>query len=265
MGAGSVIKGVAPVLSAVPYVGPILSMAATIGGGALEASEAEKQKEQAEKIRNDAKNMKPQAIQDEYLKSLRMDKMAAISGMPALEYDKSQIENNTARTLRSIQESSPSGAATLAAMGAAKALESNSLSDILAKNEAYKANANVTLSNALKGIGGEKQSLQDKMNEMKKDQLRAASGLEAAGTYNKMQGINKILGAAGSTASSLFKQVGDGKDNNDELVKKIMAMIAAQKGGVNTDAQAGASVDANNVWNYQPNITPDYVTAPTAG
>lgn len=261
MGAGNTVSqvgnGIGGVVSMIPgygtLIGGAISGISTLVGGALEASEAEKQKQQAEKVRADALRTQAQKIQPEYLQKLRMDKAAALNGLPGLEYDKSQLNTQSANTARSIRESSPTGAATLAAMSAAKGLENNSLMDILAKNDAYKAKALENLSQTVGGIGGEKQALQDKADAVKMRGLQAASALEAAGTYNKMNGINKILGAVGSTAASLGKT--GGNDSNQSLIEHLVkngideAQAKKIADGYMVNSPLVPTVEQNPEWN----------------
>jgi len=228
-GAGTIVKSISPALSAIPFVGGILSGVGTAVGGALEASEAENQAAEAEKIRAEALKTKPQGIQKEYLQNLNMKKMAAISGLPALEEAKLAFEAKTANNARAIRESSPTGAATLAAMSAAQGLENNSIQELMGKNSIYKADALTELGDTVKGIGGEKQALQNAANLVRKEGLQAASAFDAASTYNKMGGINKILGSATSTLSSLFKNA-DGS-TNEAALKKAISDYMAQNGG----------------------------------
>lgn len=258
---GAAIKSISPALSAIPYVGGILSALGTGIGGALEVGEAKKQAEQAERIRKEALATKPQKIQDEYLKDLRMKTMAAATGLPGLEQAQTAFESQSAKTARAIRESSPSGAATLAAMSAAKGLENSSIQELMGKNAQFKADALYTLGETVKGIGGEKQSLQNSANVIRKEGLQAASAFDAAATYNKQNAINKILATLGSTAATLTKNA-DGT-TNDAMLKKLLAEYMAKNGMTDTaEADSGLKIDPNDIWNYQPNITPDYTTAP---
>lgn len=229
---GNTIGGLASMVPGIGTgIGAAVSGISTLVGGALEASEAEKQKEQPDRVRKAALGTKPQKIQDEYLAKLRMQKMAALSGLPSLPYDVEKLGNQTANTARSIRESSPNGAATLAAMSAAKGLENSSLQDILSKNETYKANELATVANTLGEVGAEKQSLQNKANKIREQGLMAASALDAAGTYNKMEGINKILGAVGSTAASFGKMGANSESGKtDETSAPVDGTVAATSG-----------------------------------
>ena len=258
-GVGGAASGIAGMTGVGSWLAPIIGLGTNLVGGMLEKGEAAKQAAQAQKVRQQALKTKAQAIQPEYLQKLRMDNMAALSGIPGLDIQKQALEAQNANTSRAIRESSPNGAATLAAMAAAKGLENQSLNDLMAKNEAFKANALKEVGETVKGIGAEKQSLQDKADVVKMKGLQAASALDAASTYNKQNAINKMLGAATSTVGALTKNIGG--ENDDAALKKLLqGYLMKQKTGA-TDV----AVDANNVWNYQPNITPDYTTAPTTG
>lgn len=226
--AGSVIKSVSPALSAIPFVGSALSAIGTFAGGMLEQDAAKKQAAQAEKIRQEALRTKAQQLQPEFLQKLKMDEMAALGGIPGLDLHKQALEAKNADTARAIRESSPNGAATLAAMAATKGLENQSLSELMAKNEAYKAGALKDVGETVKGIGGEKQSLQDKADIVKRQGLQAASAFDAASTYNKQNAINKMLGAATSTVGSLTKNI-DANSEDAALRKLLQEYLMKQK------------------------------------
>jgi len=258
-GVGGAASGIAGMTGVGSWLAPLIGLGTNLIGGALEKGEANKQAAQAAKIRQEALRTKAQAIQPEYLKKLRMDEMAALGGIPGLDLHKQALEAKNADTARAIRESSPNGAATLAAMAATKGLENQSLSELMAKNEAYKAGALKDVGETIKGIGGEKQSLQDKADIVKRQGLQAASAFDAASTYNKQNAINKMLGAATATAGSLAKNI-DGNSEDAALKKLLQEYLMKQKTG-----GTEGLVDANNVLNYQPNITSDYTTAPTVG
>lgn len=230
-------------LSSIPIIGGIASAISTGIGGAIEMSEAEKQRKQAEKVRQAALATRAQQIQPEFLQKLKMDEIAAATGLPGLEQEKSALDTNAMNTARAIRETSPNGAATLAAIAASKGLENQSLSDLLAKNEQYRAGAMKEVGNTLQGIGGEKQSLQDKADAVKRAGLQAASGLEAAATYNKMNALNKIFGGVSSTASFLGKNVG-GNVNLQKLIQQYLSQQDTSSLGANA-ALAGANTGSD--------------------
>jgi len=246
---GKVIKNISPMLSAIPVVGSFLSGIGTVFGGAIEADSAARQKSQAEKVRNYALQSKAQEMQSEYGKHLRLKEMAALSGLPGLQQHQQALEAQGADTARAIRESS-NGAATLAAIVATQGLQNQSLSDIMAKNEAYKSDALKDVGSALLGIGGEKQSLQDKADAVKRQGLQAASAFDAASTYNKMGGINKILGALTSTAGSLTKNAGeDNKASNDALINKMLQDYLAKNQTSTTSLDPSA---VNSMFSQHP-------------
>ena len=249
-GVGTGLKTVSPILNAVPFVGGILSGVGTAVGGLLESDAAKRQALQAERVRQQALRTKAQQLQPEFLQKLKMDEMAALGGIPGLDIHKQALEAQNADTARAIRESSPNGAATLAAMAATNGLENQSLNELMAKNEAYKAGALKDVGETVKGIGGEKQSLQDKADAVKARGLQAASALEAASTYNKQNAINKMLGAATSTIGSLTKNA-DG-DSEDAALKKLLAeyLMKQKTGETNPQSNFGGLLNSD-VYNLQ--------------
>lgn len=218
--AGSLIKTVSPALGAIPYVGPILSMAGNITGGLLEADAAKKQQEQAAKEREAALGMKPAQVNPLFTQKLKADKAAELAGMPAKALWQQMLDARKAADIRAIQESSPSGAATLAAISAAEGNQNTSLNDLMVKDAMWRADMGEKTRGTLWDVGLQANRQEDIRNERQAQQLQAAGALEAAGTFNKQNAINKIIGGVTSTASSLTANAQ--KQENDAAWMKFL-------------------------------------------
>lgn len=269
--AGSVIKGVGPLLGMVPYVGPLLSMAASIGGGALEASAAKKQAEQAAKLRKQTDAMQPGQLQPEYYKKFQGDQALALAGLPGIDLYKDWLAGNMATNLRSIKENSPNGAASVNAISLALGGENAAINKLGMADAEYRAKYNDAALSDLWNLGDKKQGLVDANNERKKLGYAQANNLEAAATGNKQTAWNTILGSIGSTATELTKNFENdmwsksfatnnvapeaapqtGYDNNGfEVSKNPNSYLADQSiWGVNNYSNQLNSFNPNN---YQP-------------
>lgn len=202
---GSVISGISPALSAIPYVGSILSMLGTTVGGALQQRGAQQQAEQAAKARKAALNKGVDAMRPEYLKKLQMDKMNALSDVAGIDFAKKQLEAQTANQLRAIRESSPSGTATVNAISAALGQRNSDEQKLAVQNLEHKQKALGQVSSDLEMLGNKGMALEERRDQWKREGLQAASALENAATANKMTAASTIIGGLTSGLSSIGK------------------------------------------------------------
>lgn len=262
--AGSVIKGVAPVLNAVPYVGPLLSMAASIGGGALEASAAKKQAEQAAKLRKQTDAMQPGQLQPEYYKKFQGDQALALGGLPGIDLYKDWLAQNMATNMRGIKENSANGASAVNAISLALGGQNAAINKLGMSDAEYRAKYNDAALSDLWNLGDKKQALVDANNERKKLGYAQANNLEAAATGNKQTAWNTILGSIGSTATELTKNF------ENDMWSKSFAMNNVAPANPTAPVMApagqqeltGFNPSEYSAWNYQPNFSPSYTTAP---
>lgn len=202
--AGSVIQGIGPALGAVPYVGPILSMAASLGGGALQADSAKKQAAEAARIRQQALNTQKAPLQADYLAALHQARMKAISGLPGAEQYKGDLASQLADQIRYIRMAAPGGNAALSAMSAAVQNQNRSLNDLQAKDAAYRSGAQDNLQSTLWNVGDKNRDLELYRDLQKNQGLTAASAMENASMFNKQRGIDTILGGVAQGGNQLF-------------------------------------------------------------
>lgn len=267
--AGSVIKGVGPLLGMVPYVGPLLSMAASIGGGALEASAAKKQAEQAAKLRKQTDAMQPGQLQPEYYKKFVGDQALALGGLPGIDLYKDWLAGNMATNMRSIKENSPNGASAVNAISLALGGQNAAINKLGMADAEYRAKYNDAALSDLWNIGDKKQGLVDANNQRKQLGYSQANNLEAAATGNKQTAWNTILGSIGSTATELTKNFE--KDQSDKLWQQYYAGFgqgdkplptAPTMAPAGQQELTGFNPSEYSTWNYQPNFSPSYTTAP---
>lgn len=221
MGTGETVKTVGGTIgglaSMVPgygtAIGAGISGITSLVGGLLEQGEANKQKEQAANERRQANQLKPNLLQPEYWQKIHSTKMASLSHMPGYNQYIDQLAKNSANQMRSIRESSPNGAATLAAISATHGLENEATNNLSIADSTYKAGVEKELRGDLWNLGGEKDKQQAIADQKKGLMYQQANSLETAATANKNSGWNQILGGISSSATALTKNLGDQQNN----------------------------------------------------
>lgn len=219
--ASTVLKTASPMLSSLPYVGPILSMGAGIAGGLLEQKAAQDQASQAAKTRNEALRLKPEPVNKYFMQKYRADQAAALGGLPGYGLAKGAIEGDIATGLRAAKESGASGAQTLALTSALIGKGNQSLNELSMQDAAFRAGLQKDARQDLEMLGGEANRQQDIRDKWKLYGLQGASALENAATYNKMNALNKIFGSVASTATALGASA-----NQDKKYGALMAMLS---------------------------------------
>lgn len=258
--AGTVIKTVAPLLSAIPYVGPFVSLAAGIGGGLLEADAAKKQAEQGANERNQADNLMKAPARPEFRQKYNAEQALALGDAPGLEQYKEWLEGNMAAHIRTIKENSPNGASAANAISLLLGQTDQATNQLGADNIKYKASKTETALNDLWNTGLQEHGLEQERDAKKASMYQQANALETASTANKQTAVNTITGLVSSTATSLFNNIG--RDNKDAMWQSYLQQIYGD--GVSTPAvpvQAGTEANvssafnpADYIWNYSPNV-----------
>jgi hypothetical protein len=178
-------------------------MGASIGGGLLEQKAAKEQAAQADKMRRDALNLKPEKISKYYTDKLRADKMAAISGLPGYGLAKNAIDANIATGLRAGAESSESGAQRLALASALIGTGNKSLNELSMSDADFRMGMQKEARGTMQTLGDkeyQQQIIRDRWKEMG---LTGAAAMENAATANSIGAMNKIMGGIASTATTL--------------------------------------------------------------
>lgn len=239
--AGAVVSSISPALSAIPYVGGILSAAGTVAGGLMQQAAAKKQAAQAAKIRQDALNTQKQGLRPEFLAKKRMDEMGYLSGLPGYNLAKENIDEDAASNLRAIRDGSPNGTATAAAVAAGLELGNKANRELDIKNAEYKAGKLNDVGTTEWAIGEKQRDLENIRDMQRKEGLTAASAMENASTANKMNAANTITGALTSTVASL------GKTAQNQQYMKLLSSVYANGGTMATknDPITGATITPN--------------------
>ena len=186
-------------------IGAVIGLGTSIASGVMKNNEAKKQAERAEELRRKSDALQKGALRPEYQKALRADQMAALYGLP--EYNKylENIDEGVANNARSIRESSPNGAATLAAISSVLGNANQNKESLFMKDallqEQKREKANQTLWNT-----GDKQMDLVAMQRADKATLnQGAMNLENSATANKVGSIDQILASVGTGANMLGK------------------------------------------------------------
>lgn len=193
---GTGIQSVAPFLNAIPIGGPILSAIAAAGGGLLKTDAAKKQAQRAAQLRN--QQVPVQTLRPEYKRKLSLDEMAAIQTVPGYNQATQQLDAGTAQNIRAIADRSPSGAATLSAIGNALYQKNQGIEKLQAANESYRTGAMKTVSDDLSTIGDKQRDLEVQQHSDKALLNAGATNLENASTANKLGGIHDIINSVGA-------------------------------------------------------------------
>lgn len=222
------LSTVSPALSAIPYVGTILSAAGTIAGGLMQKSAAEKQAKQAEQVRKQALATQKQALRPEFANKKRLEEMAYLSGLPALSTAQQNIDEDIASNIRAIRDSSPSGGTAVQAISAALQMGNKAKRNLDIQNAEFKANKLSDVGRTEWAIGEKQRQLEDIRDAQKREGLIAASAFENAATANKMNAANMITGALTSTGAAL------GKTAQNQQYMKMLENTYGAGGGATT-------------------------------
>jgi len=174
----------------------LVSAAASAAGGFLKTDAAKKQAQRAADLRN--QQIPIQTLRPEYKRKLNLDEMTALQTVPGYNQATQQLDASTAQNIRAIADRSPSGAATLSAIGNALYQKNQGLEKIAAANESYRAAGMKTVSDDLSTIGDKERDLEVQQHADKALLSAGATNLENASTANKLGGIHDIINSVGA-------------------------------------------------------------------
>ncbi len=251
--AGSAIQAISPALNAVPYVGPILSILGSVGGGLLESDAAKKQQQQGLQMQKDALATPMTPLAPEYLAALHNQMLMAHSDMPGFQQNKELLSQQLADQIRGIRMSSPSGNATLAAIGNSLANQSRGAQNLGIANAQYQNAAQQKANEMLWNVGDARVANEAIQREQRNKGLTSASQMLNSAMLNKQTGANQIIGGITAGVSDIEKNT---------LLNKAYNPTGAKT--TSTGAAGGATV------NYNPNAqygfnTNDNMSLPFTG
>lgn len=256
--AATALGAAAPALTAVPYVGPILSLAATATAAGLSANVAAQQKKRAEALRQEGINTPKEMLRPEYIQALRSARFSEQAGLPGKELWKNYLDNRLATQARNIRESSPSGQATLEALSAAYGQNADSLNQMAINDSQFRSGASKDVRNMLWDTGGEQRKLELEQTRIKENLFSGANALENASTANKQGAINQIAGAVGSTATAITGNIQEANKNKmwSDYLKGLTATGKTDPAmGISGSDSNGNPVSMNPFSGYTPSNT----------
>jgi hypothetical protein len=175
------------------FLGPLLGFTTSFVSGIAQKREGLKMIDQAKSLRSQGAQMQARPIQKEYWQKYFADKYASMQNMPGFEQYIDQLSSNNALAMRNISQTSPSGSASLEAITNTIGQQNAEMQKYNALNAQYRSDLEKTSREDLDVIGKQKDYQVFLRDEERKRLMQAAAELEKAGTYNKMQGLNKQL------------------------------------------------------------------------
>lgn len=217
--------------------GGLFSLIGSIGKYGVSQSLAEEQATRAEQLRNDARNVKAQAIRPEYQDVLKLKALQILNGSPAYDAQNDEVELSGANYLQSGKQSVTSGDQYLDYAATLYNAENKAKRDIKAQDTTYRAGAINEYAGTLSTVGQERQRLQDEAQARKDAILVQSAALEKAATQNKYQGKSDAIGnISADLASMAGGAMGGGKGGS------------AGKGGTG-GTQGGGGADGASSYN----------------
>lgn len=241
MAYSDIVSSVGQIGSAIPYVGGAISGIASLASGIMKSNEAKDQAARAQQLRQQSANTQKMALRPEYLKTLHMQQMAALAGLPGYQQYLNNIDSGVADSARAIRESSPSGAATLNTISAVLGRANDAKQQLFIQDAANREAKNAQVANTLWNTGDKQMDLVGLQRADKAALNQGAMNLENAATANRVGASDQILSTVGALGSLAGKAI-DGKDPNairlqdgtEVSGQTVAAILAALKktGGV---------------------------------
>jgi hypothetical protein len=205
MEASGIVSTVGQVGGAIPYIGPIVSLAGSVVSGVLKNNESKDQAKRAEELRKKSERLQKGALRPEYTKALRADQMAALYGLPGYNTYLENIDEGVANNARSIAESSPNGAATLAALSATVNQANAAKESLFLKDSLMQDQKQQRVADRMWQTGDKQMDLVGMQRADKAALNQGAMNLENAATANKIGSIDQILASVGVAGNMLGK------------------------------------------------------------
>lgn len=246
--ASGVFKGVGGMASMIPVYGQAVGAGLSAVGGILDMVDAQKQKEEAEKIQRKAEQVKKQPLEKEYLQALRGQKMLALSGLPEYDRAKQNIDLGAANALKSIKEASPYGGSVVDAINAVLNKGSQQKADIDVQQAKAKLGLQKDVLNTLYNVGGLQRELTKEQRTRQEALYSQAQDLMAASTANKQIGREKALGAGIQGVGGLAKLLGNIDMSNYGGVRRgseITDTADSESGAISMDGTAMSELSAS--------------------
>jgi hypothetical protein len=205
MAASDALRTIGGLSSMIPGYGQAIGAGLSMVGGVMDMADAEKQKQEALKLQKEAKELRKNPLEKEYIQALRGLKMQSLSGMPGYEQAQEGIDIGAANALKSIKEASPYGGSVVDAINAVLNKGSQQKTQLAGQQSQFKYNAKNQLLDYLSGVGDKQRELTKEKQEMQQAMYSQAQDLLAASTANKQQSRNQLIGSANVAFGGLTK------------------------------------------------------------
>lgn len=217
---------------------------ASIAMGAYKNQEAKAQAKRAEELRKKSDAVQTMGLRSEYLKTLKMQEMAALAGLPGYNQYLNNIDSSVASNARAIRESSPSGADTLNTISAVLGSANDAKNNLFVQDAANRENKMAQVAQTMWNTGDKQMDLVGLQRADKNALNQGAMNLENSATANRVGSTDQILstvGALGATAGKLIdggagKTDGTASDGSITMAdgtkisaETIQAILALQK------------------------------------
>jgi hypothetical protein len=241
-GVGGAVSGIAGMFPGIGTgIGAAVGLGTSLISGVLKKNEAADQAKRAEDLRKKSENLQKGALRPEYTKALRADQMAALYGLPGYNQYLENIDEGVANNIRSIQESSPNGAATLAAISATLGKSNQAKTDLFLKDSLMQDQKQTSATNRLWQTGDKQMDLVGMQRADKAALNQGAMNLENAATANKIGSMDQILSSIGVAGNMVGKMVDGGGTSvapattsnvSPETIAAIQALLQKNGGSV---------------------------------
>jgi hypothetical protein len=232
--AGNVVGAVSPVLGAIPIVGGALSAVGSLASGLMKNAAAKEQAKRAEELRKKSEGLGKGALRPEYLKSLKMNEMAALYGLPGMNQYQENIDQDVANNARAIVESSPDGGVALNAINATLAKSYQAKNALYQQDALLKEQKMGKVADQMWQTGDKQMDLVAMQRADKRDLNTAAGNLENSATANRVGSIDQILSTVGAFGNTLGKLGGSDNGNISTALNKNTTLNTSQSPAMNT-------------------------------
>lgn len=195
-------------------LGGIFSLVGGLGKYAVTQSLADEQEQEAERLRNEAANVKAPALRQEFRDLEKLKALQVLTGMPGMSGYREDIELGGANTLRAGADAVSSGGEYLELAARTYQAEARAKRDLNMQDAAYRQGALNDYATTLTMIGQEQKANEAIQREERNKLLEQSSALSNAATQNKYQGRYDAIGDVSASLASIAGGIAGGAGTN---------------------------------------------------
>ena len=227
-GVGGAASGIAGMTGVGSWLAPVIGLATSAISGGLKMGEAKDQAKRAEQLRKQSEATQKMALRPEYLKSLRMNEMAALYGLPNMNQYQGNIDQDVANNARAIVESSPDGGVALNAINATLAKSYQAKNNLYQQDALMKDQKMAKVADQMWNTGDKQMDLVGLQRADKAALNQAAGNLENSATANRVGSIDQILSTVGAFGNTIGKMGMNGATNTPPVTLEDGTSVDAQ-------------------------------------